>query len=802
MKKQEIRLEKGRFVLGDKPFFLYSGEVHYFRIPKREWKGRLNKAKASGLNTISSYIPWCWHEIKEGTFDFTGETCPERNLLDFIKFLKELGLYLLPRIGPISNAELIHEGLPDWLVKSHPEVYTEGKGLSDLPHVTLVSYSNPTFQRYVEKWYEQILPIIAKHQITSGGNIILLQLCNEIGMVHWVNKTADYSETATKLYQDFLRKNYGEIRRLNRNYGTNYEDFNRIEQPEGQAVSEWSSRLWDWAQFYRWYHATYYQSLVRQANTHRINIPLVANIPQFYDFDVRGRGIYSPMTTSMFRDFPLYVPEVIFGGAYWPRRLDYDNFHDIVLTTEAVKMVSSRNVPTICCELQTGILRGRPKINRADVELLLKGSIGQGLGGVNCYLFCGGRNPEGLGVFGSYHDWQAPISTEGKERPHLEPIKSFGRFIKAFGEKLALTEKELDTSFGFYAPYYATEYLKGKFAEEIEKKRDELFFDGMARLVQLAGLNYSLKDLQRSSIEELLCYPTLWVFCLNFMDGETQMKLIHYVERGGRLLIFPTLPTRDLSLRKKTLLLDDLGIEISGRVKENLVKVRQRETLVRGEITTFRFNESPDAILATTLAGEACGLLKRRGEGQMLILGFGIAHVFDYHIELIRWLAREMGIRPSVVLESGEVAAVVRSTAKYADDSKYGFLFLNNYKDEAEDVKISLRLPGEKRRTRLPERGLLYLPGRSASVLPLNLPISEKITIKWSTAEILEYKTGNPASFVVQGPDEGESEVVFSCERPKTVEIDRERLPFKYVTGLLKIHFKPNGKHQKLSVQL
>lgn len=802
MERQEIRLKEGGFVLGDKPFFLYSGEIHYFRIPRREWRDRLRKAKATGLNTISSYIPWSWHELKEGSFDFIGKTRPERNLLDFIKLLQEFGLYFFARVGPISNAELVHEGLPHWLLKSHPEVYSKGEGLSDLPHVTLVSYLNPTFQKYVKRWYEKILPIVANHQVTKGGNIILLQLCNEIGMVHWVNKTADYSRTATKLYQDFLRKSYGEISKLNRNYGTDYRDFSQIEQLNGRAGSDWKPAFWDWAKFYRWYHATYYQSLARHAVDHQVILPLVANIPQFYDFDVRGRGIYSPMTTSMFRDFPLHVPEVIFGGAYQPRRLDYDNFHDIVLTTEVMKMVSFPDAPTICCELQTGMLRGRPKIHSADVELLLKGSISQGLNGVNSYLFCGGTNPEGLGVFGSYHDWQAPISPEGEERPHLEPLKSFGKFISTFGEKLALTEKEFDTVFGFYTPYYATEYLKGKFAEELEKKRDQLFFDGVARLLQLAGINYSLEDLQRSSIEKLLSHPTIWVFCLDFMDGQTQMKLVQYVERGGRLIIFPTLPIMDLSYWKKTLLLDGLGIEISGKTKENLVKVKGKEILVRGETTIFRVSERSDAIVARTLEGKPCGLLKRKGKGRALILGFGISHVFDYHIDLIKDFASQMGIKPSIAVKLGEIMATVRSTVRVVNNSKYGFLFLHNYKDEPEHVKISLRIPGEKRITSLPERGLIYVPQRSASVLPLNVPLSEKIKIKWSTVEVLEYKVGKPVTLLVQGAGERDAEIVFSCKRPKIARIDGKRVPFKYINGLLKIYFKPNGKQQKLSIQL
>jgi len=74
-------------------------------------------------------------------------------------------------------------------------------------------------------------------------------------------------------------------------------------------------------------------------------------------------------------------------------------------------------------------------------------------------------------------------------------------------------------------------------------------------------------------------------------------------------------------------------------------------------------------------------------------------------------------------------------------------------------VKISLRIPGERRITSLPERGLIYVPQRSASVLPLNVPLSEKIKIKWSTVEILEYKVGKPVTLLVRGVVERDAEL-------------------------------------------
>lgn len=149
--KMRIEFMDGKFILNNKPTFIFSGEVHYFRIPKNKWKLHLLKAKETGLNTVSSYIPWIWHEYEEGKFDFTGKTIPERDLVSFIRMAKAEGLYFIARIGPVSNAELKNEGLPNWLLKKHPEICGIGKGLPNLPHVTLISYHNSIFKRYVKK---------------------------------------------------------------------------------------------------------------------------------------------------------------------------------------------------------------------------------------------------------------------------------------------------------------------------------------------------------------------------------------------------------------------------------------------------------------------------------------------------------------------------------------------------------------------------------------------------------------------------------------------------------------------------
>lgn len=45
-----------KFYLNNKPFRIFSGAIHYFRIQKDHWEDRLMKLKACGLNTVETYV--------------------------------------------------------------------------------------------------------------------------------------------------------------------------------------------------------------------------------------------------------------------------------------------------------------------------------------------------------------------------------------------------------------------------------------------------------------------------------------------------------------------------------------------------------------------------------------------------------------------------------------------------------------------------------------------------------------------------------------------------------------------------
>lgn len=160
--KHTFEIGKKDFLLDGKPFRIISGAIHYFRVPREYWRDRLLKLKACGFNTVETYIAWNMHQPTEDTFDFSG-------MLDidaYFSLAEELGLYVIVRPGPYICSEWDFGGLPWWLLKN-----------DDIE----LRCADSTYLAAVDRFYDQLIPILAKHQLTEGGNIILIQNENEYG---------------------------------------------------------------------------------------------------------------------------------------------------------------------------------------------------------------------------------------------------------------------------------------------------------------------------------------------------------------------------------------------------------------------------------------------------------------------------------------------------------------------------------------------------------------------------------------------------------------------------------------------
>jgi beta-galactosidase len=157
-----IAIERGQFVLDGRPFQILSGEMHYARIPRAYWRDRLRKARAMGLNTISTYVFWNLHEPEPGVYDFRGQL----DVAEFVREAQQEGLYVIVRAGPYVCSEWDLGGLPAWL-------------LAD-PRMKLRS-RDESFLGPAEKWMMRLGRELAPLQITRGGPIIAVQVENEYG---------------------------------------------------------------------------------------------------------------------------------------------------------------------------------------------------------------------------------------------------------------------------------------------------------------------------------------------------------------------------------------------------------------------------------------------------------------------------------------------------------------------------------------------------------------------------------------------------------------------------------------------
>lgn len=159
---QKFEIRDGKFMLDGKPVQLICGEMHYTRIPREYWRDRLKRARAMGLNTISAYVFWNFHERQPGRFDFKGQA----DIAEFVRIAQEEGLWVLLRPGPYVCAEWDFGGYPYWLQKDSGMVWRS---------------DNPAFLAACERYIRRLGKELAPLTVTNGGNILMVQVENEYG---------------------------------------------------------------------------------------------------------------------------------------------------------------------------------------------------------------------------------------------------------------------------------------------------------------------------------------------------------------------------------------------------------------------------------------------------------------------------------------------------------------------------------------------------------------------------------------------------------------------------------------------
>jgi beta-galactosidase GanA len=159
---RSVSYDRYSVIVGGRRVLIWAGEFDYYRLPSPSlWIDRLQEMKAAGFNAVSIYFDWDYHSPAPGVYDFSGVRDINRLLND----AQRVGLYVIARPGPYINAETDAGGLAGWLASEPAGSRTD----------------DPQYLAAADQWLSEVDPIIAAHQITRGGDVILYQIENEYG---------------------------------------------------------------------------------------------------------------------------------------------------------------------------------------------------------------------------------------------------------------------------------------------------------------------------------------------------------------------------------------------------------------------------------------------------------------------------------------------------------------------------------------------------------------------------------------------------------------------------------------------
>lgn len=155
----QVTYDGRSFMLDGRRVWLVGGSIHYARLPRSEWAGRIAAAKQAGLNTIETPVVWSRHEPRPGQFDFEGDN----DIRDFVRLVGEAGLHLILRVGPFVGSGYDAGGVPAWLL-----------GKADVEP----RRANGTFLEACSRYLTALAGQIKDLQIDApgkGGPILLIQ---------------------------------------------------------------------------------------------------------------------------------------------------------------------------------------------------------------------------------------------------------------------------------------------------------------------------------------------------------------------------------------------------------------------------------------------------------------------------------------------------------------------------------------------------------------------------------------------------------------------------------------------------
>lgn len=479
---------------------LISGEFHYWRVLRENWEKILERIKEMGLETIATYVPWNYHELEPGRYDFTGETSPQRDLAGFIDLVHEAGLWLNIRPGPYIYSEWEFGGVPERASKKHR--------------------LDPQFLEWSRDYIEHVCEIIVPRQITRGGNIILVQADNEPypPIESFGSEMGCFDQPG--VFKEWIREKYqDDISALNERWQTRYTDFDQAcvyfheayvntDSIMGERLlpgHTYGVRHADTHEFVGWYATKIVATVGQWLREAGVDVPIYGNgwSPLYQDFnqftdvvDLAGTDIYP---YPFFKEKP-DVPDNWLFNIDILKQQEADCTHGNVWSAE----------------YQSGIypIRFVGYLPPQHFRLVGLSLMARGLKGWNWYMLVNRDN--------WYH---CPINEWGRTNEYF-PIQ---RDVISMAESVEpwRTKERHDVTLFVYKPH---------------RVADPGNFEKIYQALEAADVDYSYWNPQAPKAPD--CDVMIYTGA-EWVDPVSAGKLADWVEAGGTLILFSRVPTHD-----------------------------------------------------------------------------------------------------------------------------------------------------------------------------------------------------------------------------------------------------------------
>ncbi|MCU9612673.1 beta-galactosidase [Caldibacillus lycopersici] len=757
-----IEIKNKQILIDGKPQLIMCGEIHYYRLDREDWQDRIDKLKMAGCNAVASYVPWLLHEPTEGEIDLHGNTRPELDLEAFIDLCNENGLYFFLRPGPFIMAEMKNEGLPYWIYKKHPEIVPVG--WDENPATTpTVDYLHPGYLQDVKKWYKAIMEMVAP-KVYPKGNVIAVQLDNEIGMLSWVSNTPDLTDVTLEDFSKWLQEKY-ETAELQRRYPIDFDNKEARDKALRSPSEEYSLFLLkDLGYYMRYRFAKYVAELRKYSEAYGVgDIPFVINIHG----TSAGRGFTFPIGISQLYESYTQEEGYLSGSDIYFGDLTVTDFQDYYIINGFMDAVHPPDQPLTSVEFNCGDgnfgdnLGGRIDPSAADFRTRM--AIAQGNRLLNYYLFAGGRNyrfdelvhdgNDRIAITGEHHGFAAPVGPTGKLNYTFPRMARSIQTMMAVADKLAaMNEERDDVAFAFIPDYYMTEYRyphSKKMREilaNIEANRGAGAWESVGRALLLLGYRFTALDIQNKQFTKENA-AVLVVPSAKYLDQTIQSKLVQYMNEGGTIILYGEVPQFDMEGNPCTILAEALGIEeMTERydVDRYWLSVYTSGWVEARPEKRTHFAQALKAPNAYALikvygTGEVCGLDATVGNGRAIVL----AAAYPCDLDFYRSIFKEIGLTAGLTHDCPEHG--IFSTASV--NSK-GEKFIHLLNLDGFDKTFRIYSNGE---TLLDGKEFL-LQSKDGVMLPINVQLKD-CKVVYSTAEITKVSDSAIAFRLTQAED-------------------------------------------------